>query len=123
MIKYFSLVLTLMISGCAGMHQDVVFSDPARLRGQTVTISGFLMFEFENMNLYPIENWEVALIEDQCLPVAVLSDREQLLADARSMTGKWVELEGRIEDVVTEGRTSNSHCKTVGLLLESLSQH
>jgi hypothetical protein len=112
-------------SGCAAIEpvasehyaDPSAFEDASPLKGTTVAVRGYLVWEFENKNLYPSK---AAMDTRHCLPLLVHRDRKDLLAKLEAASGKFVVVRGKVAAAAPPGMMSVGACKQIGLEVDSL---
>ena len=93
------------------------FDDASPLVGTTVAVRGYLVWEFENKNLYPNKT---LMDTRHCLPLLVHRDRKDLLAKVEAANGKIVVVRGKVAAAAPPGMVSVGTCKQIGLEVDSL---
>jgi hypothetical protein len=99
---------------------ELVFFNPEQHAGQALTVSGYLRYAFEDYNLYPDEASSQKNRKKSCLPVLIKRSDKDRLAAAEALDGKYVVIEGTVEDVAPPGMTSFFACKPQGIKVETI---
>lgn len=117
------LLLILLVSAlcsCSTLDRDPKFGSPEIYLGQTISVRGYLVFEAENMNLYPSENWRQNFADLKCLPVGVRFDDDVTAKKAENLSRSWVTLTGVIIDSFSEEEVSIAYCRDFVLLVSNI---
>jgi hypothetical protein len=117
--------MTASVNGCTSVEpraserdaDATLFNDASALLGTTVAVRGYLVWEFENRNLYPSK---AAIDSTHCLPLLVHRDRQDLLAKVEAASGKLVVVRGKVAAAARPGMLAVGACKQVGLDVDSL---
>jgi hypothetical protein len=96
------------------------FETPDAFVGQEVELRGYLLYRFENKNLYPNSSWHDESMKKRCIPIGVDVSRKELPARAQSLDGTYVVVRGKVLQLVGENQLNASFCKDVGILLENI---
>lgn len=108
--------ICLIIAGCAGV-------DPGKLHripiGAKVSFSGFLVFDRENMNIYPSADWKADLIAGRCIPVGVAPESD-LGHRLEALSGRMVQVRGTVSTLVPDDEVSVAYCKSIGVVVRSI---
>jgi len=97
-----------------------LFVDARPYLGQKVTIKGYLRYEFENRNLFPVSNRGGEGRQQYCLPVLIERENQNLLAQANHLNGEIVTVTGIIVDPTPPGSMPLGMCKPIGLAPDSI---
>jgi len=95
-----------------------LFEDARPSLGQRVTVHGYLIWEFENTNLFPDPE---GVASRKCLPLLLRSGRNNLdlMARLERLSGRYAAVTGTIVDPAPPGKQVVGPCKPIGLEVES----
>ncbi|MCA0200471.1 MAG: hypothetical protein LCH56_06480 [Proteobacteria bacterium] len=113
----FSVILT----GCASQAgAQQTFKSPEKEMGQNVEITGYLQYGFENRNLFPSSDWKADFRKKECVPLAIESENQSLVAAAEKLSGSKVTVSGTVQQLLSANDLSTSFCKDVGIMVKAI---
>lgn len=124
MLKLFNAAMMLSLASvCAATPSNLIFSNPEGLSGETVSVTGYLIFKSENKNLYPSRDSHQDWMKKRCLPIGVLNTDDSMSVKLSQLSGKRVVVRGKVQRLVADGELNDSLCKDWGLLIDDVRPH
>jgi len=121
------LLIAIFVVGCADLSSrpevkklNPIFSDASGMIGQRVSIEGYLRYELENENLFPVEEARTGIKKKSCLPILIDNQKKYLIEAAAGLNGSIVIIKGVIVNTATPGMVTVNICKSVGIDVDSI---
>ena len=90
--------------------------------GRSLRVDGYLVFDSQNQNLYPTENWRRDLSRALCIPVRVDAADQQLGQRVSSMSGRRVSIEGIVSRLLEGREVNGASCRRIGMHILRISE-
>lgn len=121
----FTLGLTLAACAAPSTRSNTaesmrLFVNARPYLGKKITIKGYLRYEFENRNLFPLSDSGGDGRRQYCLPILIERGNKALLAQASQLNGKIVTITGTIVDPTPPGLSPLGVCKAIGFAPDSI---
>jgi hypothetical protein len=120
-------LMAIFVVGCADLSSRAerekltpLFSDASGMIGQRVSMEGYLRYELENQNLFPVEEAKTGIKKKSCLPILIDSQKKSLIEAATRLNGSIVIINGVIVNTATPGMVTVNICKSVGIDVDSI---
>tara|TARA_R110002049_G_scaffold305960_1_gene503647 strand:+ start:502 stop:903 length:402 start_codon:yes stop_codon:yes gene_type:complete len=126
LIQLFLVSIIVFVCGCSTSSTDADFAidvDSAleslpEITGETVSIRGYLSYDFEDKNLYASERHARDYDQDHCISIGVANDA---IPDLEGSNDQWVTVSGTLtDDFCPPDTICMASCSQVGIFVEAL---